>query len=91
MSRTWTRTAVTNDLELADICIKSSGVISKLSILKNHPFVENAESEYEQIKEEKQEAMEEFGGGLFDSNFNIGADEAVKSDEEGKAKKENKQ
>ena len=89
--QTWTRTAVTNDLELADICTKSSGVISKMSILKNHPFVENAESEYEQIKEEKQEAMGEFGEGLFDNNFNTGALEAVKSDEEGKAEKENKQ
>lgn len=88
--QTWTRTAVTNDSELADICTKSSGVISKLSILKNHPFVENAESESEQIKEEKQEEMEEFGEGLFDKNFNTGALEAVKSDEERETEKKDK-
>jgi len=80
--QTWTRTAVTNDSELAEMCVKSSNVISQLSILKNHPFVENAESEIEQIKEEKQEALEEFGAGLFNENFRMGSDEAVKSGEE---------
>ncbi len=80
--QTWTRTAVTNDSELAEMCVKSSNVISQLSILKNHPFVENAESEIEQIKEEKQEALEEFGAGLFNENFIMGSDEAVKSGEE---------
>ncbi len=87
--QTWTRTAVTNDSELADICAKSSNVISKLSILKNHPFVENAESEVEQIKEEKQEEMEEFGGGLFDENLKMGSDKAVMSDDEEETNKEN--
>ena len=80
--QTWTRTAVTNDSELADICVKSSGVISKLSVLKNHPFVENAESELEKLKEEKQEAMEEFGEGLFNESFKMGSGEAVTEDEE---------
>lgn len=89
--QTWTRTAVTNDSELADICIKSSGVISKMSILKNHPFVENAEAEYEQIKEEKQEAMEEYGEGLFDNSLKIGSDKAVRPGEEGETEKKDKQ
>jgi SPP1 family phage portal protein len=79
--QTWTRTAVTNDLELADICVKSSSIISKLSAVKNHPFVENAEAELEKMKEEKQEAMEEFGEGLFNGNLKMGSSEAVRSDE----------
>jgi len=87
--QTWTRTAVTNDSELADICVKSSGVISKLSVLKNHPFVENAESELERLKAEKQEAMEEFGEGLFDESFKMGSDRAVTEDEK-ETEKENK-
>ena len=82
--QTWTRTAVTNDIELADICAKSSNIISKLSVLKNHPFVENAESELEQLKEEKKEAMKEFGEGLFNESLEMGSDEAVTVDE-GKA------
>ena len=72
---------MTNDLELADICVKSSSIISKLSAVKNHPFVENAEAELEKMKEEKQEAMEEFGEGLFNGNLKMGSSEAVRSDE----------
>ena len=62
-----------------------------MSILKNHPFVENAEAEYEQIKEEKQEAMEEYGEGLFDNSLKIGSDKAVRLGEEGETEKKDKQ
>ena len=43
--QTWTRTSIRNDAELVDMCQKSIGVISTKTILKNHPFVENAEDE----------------------------------------------
>lgn len=86
--QTWTRTAVTNDSELAEMCVKSSNVISKLSVLKNHPFVENAEKELEKIKEEKRGDMEEFGEGIFDENFKMGT-KAVKSGGERETEKEN--
>lgn len=58
--QTWTRTAVTNDAELADICMKSVGVISNQTILKNHPFVEDGEREERQIEEEKKKQQEEY-------------------------------
>lgn len=57
--QTWTRSAIRSDSELADICEKSVGVISTKSILKNHPFVENADEEERQMEKEKAKAAEE--------------------------------
>nr|DAL80228.1 MAG TPA: PORTAL PROTEIN [Caudoviricetes sp.] len=57
--QTWTRSAIRSDSELADICEKSVGVISTKSILKNHPFVENADEEEKQLEKEKSKAAEE--------------------------------
>lgn len=54
--QTWTRTAITNDTELAEIAAKSKGVISDKTILKNHPWVEDADQEEKQIKKEQEEA-----------------------------------
>jgi SPP1 family phage portal protein len=54
--QTWTRTAITNDIELATIASSSKGVISDKTILKNHPWVEDADQEEKQIKKEQQEA-----------------------------------
>ncbi len=61
--QTWTRTAITNDAELAEMCSKSKGVISDKSIIKNHPFVEDADAEEKQIKAEleaQQAEMDEY-------------------------------
>lgn len=52
--QTWTRTAITNDTELADIAQKSAGVISKKTILQRHPWVEDADKEMEEIKKEEE-------------------------------------
>ena len=57
--QTWTRTSIRNDAELAEMCSNSVGIISKKTILKNHPFVEDAEKEAEQLEKEKEAAMEE--------------------------------
>lgn len=57
--QTWTRTAITNDLELATIAAQSKGVISDKTIQKNHPWVEDADQEERQIKKEQQEAEDE--------------------------------
>ncbi len=54
--QTWTRTAITNDTELAEIAAKSKGVTSDKTILKNHPWVEDADQEEKQIKKEQEEA-----------------------------------
>ncbi|MDR2024375.1 MAG: phage portal protein [Hungatella sp.] len=57
--QTWARSAIRSDSELADICEKSVGVISNKTILKNHPFVENADEEEKQLEKEKAKAAEE--------------------------------
>lgn len=55
INQTWTRTRIKNDTELANICKDSVGVISKKTILKNHPFVEDVEEELKQLKKEEAE------------------------------------
>lgn len=55
ITQTWTRTAIRSESELADIAANSVGVISHKTILKNHPWVENAEEEEKQIKKEEEE------------------------------------
>lgn len=56
LTQTWTRTSIRNDAELVDMCSKSVGILSKKTILKNHPFVENAEAEEKQLDKEKHDA-----------------------------------
>lgn len=57
--QTWTRTAITNDSELTTMCKDSTGIISKKTIVKNHPFVENADDEIKQLTKEKEEQQSE--------------------------------
>ncbi|MFL8713007.1 phage portal protein [Clostridioides sp. GD02377] len=56
----WSRNMIQNDLELADICSKSVGIVSEKTNLKNHPSVDNVEEEEKQIKKEKEEAQREY-------------------------------
>lgn len=67
VDQTWVRTNVANDTELVDMCAKSQNVISKDTIVRNHPFVENPEEELKQIEKEREEAeqmyMTSFGDG----------------------------
>lgn len=58
--QTWTRTSITNDTELADIATKSLGVISESTILKNHPWVDDPESEQKQLEAERETGKEDF-------------------------------
>ena len=57
--QTWTRNMVQNDLEMAQIAAQSVGVISDQTIVKNHPWVDDAEAELKQMKKEKEEAAKE--------------------------------
>ena len=78
--QTWTRTSIRNDAELVDMCQKSVGVISTKTILKNHPFVENAEDEEKELAAEKEKgandadiyrkAFNQQGGENVDDNQN---------------------
>ena len=54
----WTRTSVRNEAELSSIAQQSTGVISRKTILSNHPWVTDAEKELEQLREEEQEENE---------------------------------
>ncbi len=60
VKQTWTRTFVNNDTELADIASKSQGVISKKTIVRNHPWVENPEEEIKLLEEEEAQNMPKF-------------------------------
>lgn len=55
INQTWTRTSVSNGVELAAIAKDSIGVISRKTIIKNHPWVEDPEKELEQLEAEERE------------------------------------
>ena len=66
------RNSIKNDVELAQICRDSEGIISKRTILKNHPFVEDPEEELQQLEKEEQESykkMQQYAG-AFGGNLN---------------------
>jgi SPP1 family phage portal protein len=52
--QTWTRNMISNDLETADIAVKAQGVISDETIIKNHPWVDDPQSEFEALSKQKQ-------------------------------------
>lgn len=56
--QTWTRTCIKNDTEQAQICQQSVGIVSKKTILKNHPLVEDCDAELKQLEKEEAEAQE---------------------------------
>lgn len=51
--QTWTRTAIRNDAELVDMCAKSEGIVSRKTLLKNHPFVEDVSDEEKELEAEE--------------------------------------
>ena len=53
--QTWTRTSIKNDVEQAQICRESVGIVSQKTILKNHPLVEDADPEIKQLETEEKE------------------------------------
>lgn len=72
--QTWTRTSIRSESELADIATKSVGIISDETIMKNHPWVENAEEEIKRKKAEEEERMEK--ADLYREAFQKSGDEA---------------
>lgn len=64
ITQTWTRNAIQNDTETAQIAQQSMGVISDKTILKNHPWVEDAGEEQKQIEKEaadSEKKQEQYG------------------------------
>lgn len=82
--QTWTRTCIKNDTEQAQICRDSVGIVSKKTILKAHPLVEDADAELKQLEKEEQEAQEkaEAYSGAFGKihDKNGGSDEKYGND-----------
>lgn len=75
-----------NETDVINNARNSDGLLSKRTILQNHPWVTDVDEEMEQIDKEKSEAMEKFGEGLFDDA--LGAQtgpEAAQSGQEGGA------
>lgn len=64
--QTWTRTCIKNDTEQAQICKDSVGIVSKKTILKNHPLVEDADAELKQLEKEEQEEQEKIAAQGYD-------------------------
>ena len=50
--QTWTRNMISNDLETAQIAQMSKGIISDRTIVKNHPWTEDVETEINQVDED---------------------------------------
>lgn len=53
------RSQIFNESEIVDNCVKSMGLVSTMTILEKHPFVDNLELELERLKEEKEQQEEE--------------------------------
>lgn len=53
IEQTWTRTSVSNDAELADIAQKSRGVISDETIVRRHPWVDDAQREMKRLEDQR--------------------------------------
>ena len=60
-----------NETDVINNARNSEGLLSKRTILKNHPWVEDVEEELVQIDEEKKKAMEEYGEGLFNNALGV--------------------
>lgn len=57
--QTWIRTMVQNDQEMSQIAQQSTGIISNETIVRNHPWVDNAQDELDKMAEEKAAAQAE--------------------------------
>ena len=80
--QTWTRTCIKNDKEQAEICKDSVGIVSKRTILKNHPLVEDADAELKYLEKEEQEAQAK--ADMYNGAFDDGGEDDDKDDKEDK-------
>lgn len=59
VQQTYVRSAIENTVELTELCVKSEGMVSQETLLRNHPLVEDAEVEMQRLKrEQKQQALQ---------------------------------
>lgn len=62
---TFARNVLINQSDIIQQCKDSVGIVSDRTILAHHPFVDDVDKELEQLKEQKQEDMQLYGGGTF--------------------------
>lgn len=62
-----------NETDVINNARNSESLLSKRTILQNHPWVADADEELARIDEEKKAAMEEFGEGLFNNSLGASA------------------
>lgn len=55
---TFTKSLVSNDLELSQIAVNSTGIISQETIVANHPWVDNAQAEMDKLAEEQKSRVD---------------------------------
>ena len=61
-----------NETDVIQNAVASESLLSKRTILQNHPWVTDADEEMERIDAEKKAAMEEYGEGLFGDALGAG-------------------
>lgn len=59
VQQTYMRSAIENTTELTDLCIKSEGLVSRETLLRNHPLVEDAEVEMQRLKKEEKQSQQQ--------------------------------
>ncbi len=74
-----TKTMITNDSETITNLSNSQNILSKRTLVANHPYVDNVEDELEQIKKEQEEATEQYN---FEDDENPDNKENENLDEE---------
>lgn len=73
-----------NETDVITNARNSEGILSKKTILENHPWVKDVNEETEQIELEKKAAMEDFGEGMFDASMKAEHDpQAAQEGQEG--------
>lgn len=66
--QTWTRNAIRNDKEQAEIANSSTETVSQKTALANHPFVDDVEAELSQLDKEKKALQAE--NDVYNTAFN---------------------
>lgn len=82
IDQTWTRNMIRSDKDIADICASSVDIVSKKTILKNHPFVEDAEEELNQIAKEEEENAKKEELVMYGDAFNSSKEKGQKDQQE---------
>ena len=70
-----------NETDIINNAVNSNGLLSKRTILQNHPWVTDVDEELARIDEEKKAAMEEYGDGLFNHAMGAGLNGGDGNDE----------